>query len=205
MSIGAFLLPVNWEIIYNHSFNPTPCYIFFIICCYGYLSKLSKNGHNNFLSSGEVFMLSKISLFFKNLTDEMSVQESPLLSLELACAVLLCEVMRADGTLTVTEEIMLNKTLSQQFSLTPSEIDEIFAKAQQLSENATDFYQFTSTLNQHYSLEQRIKIVGLLWQVAYADGELASIEEHIIRKIADLLHLNHSEYIQSKINASPLQ
>ena len=70
-----------------------------------------------------------------------------------------------------------------------------------VSENANDFYQFTSKLNQHYSLDDRIKIVTLLWQVAYADGELASIEEHIIRKIADLLHLRHSEYIATKIAA----
>ncbi len=42
----------------------------------------------------------------------------------------------------------------------------------------------------------------MLWKVAYADGELASIEEHIIRKIADLLHLRHSEYIQTKLNTN---
>lgn len=42
-------------------------------------------------------------------------------------------------------------------------------------------------------------MVELLWQVALADGELANIEEHIIRKIADLLHLNHTEYIQTKL------
>ena len=43
-------------------------------------------------------------------------------------------------------------------------------------------------------------MLELLWQGAYADGELSSIEEHIIRKIADLLHLRHSEYIQTKLN-----
>mgnify|MGYP003638398853 CR=1 FL=1 len=70
-------------------------------------------------------------------------------------------------------------------------------------ENATDFYQFTSTINENYSLEQRVKMLELLWQVAYADGELASIEEHIIRKISDLLHLRHSEYIQTKLDNQP--
>jgi uncharacterized tellurite resistance protein B-like protein len=69
-----------------------------------------------------------------------------------------------------------------------------------LRESATDFFQFTSKINENYSLEQRIKMLELLWQVAYADGELASIEEHIIRKIADLLHLRHSEFIQTKLN-----
>ena len=55
--------------------------------------------------------------------------------------------------------------------------------------------------DRYYSLDERIKIVTLLWKVAYADGELANIEEHIIRKIADLLHLRHSEYIATKITA----
>jgi uncharacterized tellurite resistance protein B-like protein len=45
-----------------------------------------------------------------------------------------------------------------------------------------------------------MKMLNMLWQVAYADGELASIEEHIIRKISDLLNLRHSEYIQTKLN-----
>ena len=122
-------------------------------------------------------------------------------SLELACSVLLCEVMRADQDNSVTEQVKLKQIISQEFSLTDEEVNSIMSIALELSENATDFYQFTQLINQHYSLEQRINIVKLLWQVAYADGELVSIEEHIIRKIADLLHLRHSEYVATKIAA----
>lgn len=147
-------------------------------------------------------MLSKLSLFFKSLTINSEQQQDPL-SLELACAVLLSEVMRADGQLSTNEQEKLTSIMQDEFTLSTAEISEILAKAIELSENATDFYQFTKTLNQHYNLEQKMQIVSLLWQVAYADGELASIEQHIIRKIADLLHLNHSEYIQVKINSTP--
>jgi uncharacterized tellurite resistance protein B-like protein len=108
--------------------------------------------------------------------------------------------MLADGQLDSAEQQKLNDIISSQFQLTPAEVTEIVKHALVLCENATDFYQFTSKINQHYSLEQRIKMLTLLWQVAYADGELASIEEHIIRKIADLLHLRHSEYIETKLN-----
>ncbi len=148
-------------------------------------------------------MLSKLSLFFKSLTIDSQSQETTPLSLELACAVLLSEVMRADGELSKNEQNKLVDIMTTQFCLSSDEVTEILASAIKLSENATDFYQFTKTLNLHYSLEQRMKIVKLLWQVAYADGELASIEQHIIRKIANLLHLNHSEYIQVKIDSTP--
>ena len=148
-------------------------------------------------------MLSQLSLFFKSLTISSEQQQQEPLSLELACAVLLSEVMRADGQLSKDEQDKLISIMQDEFTLSTVEISEILVKAIELSENATDFYQFTKKLNQHYSLEQKMQIVSLLWQVAYADGELASIEQHIIRKIADLLHLNHSEYIQVKIDSTP--
>jgi uncharacterized tellurite resistance protein B-like protein len=148
-------------------------------------------------------MLSRLSLFFKSLAIDSQQQENDPLSLELACAVLLSEVMRADGELSPQEQQKLPEMMKQTFCLSDTEVAEILALAIELSNDATDFYQFTRKVNQHYSLEQRMKIVAMLWTVAYADGELASIEEHIIRKIADLLHLNHSEYIQVKIDSTP--
>ncbi|MCJ8318030.1 MAG: TerB family tellurite resistance protein [Colwellia sp.] len=148
-------------------------------------------------------MLSRLSLFFKSLAIDSQQQENEPLSLELACAVLLCEVMRADGELSNEEQDKLSEVMKHTFCLSDQEVSEILTSAIQLSESATDFYQFTSKVNQHYTLEQRMNIVALLWKIAYADGELASIEEHIIRKIADLLHLNHGEYIQVKIDSTP--
>ncbi len=144
-------------------------------------------------------MLSKISAFFQSLAEPVDNQKQEI-SLEIACSVLLCEVMLADGQLDSAEQTQLNQILSSQFQLSTEEVQEIIKHALLLCKNATDFFQFTSKINENYSLEQRIKMLELLWQVAYADGELASIEEHIIRKIADLLHLRHSEYIQTKLN-----
>ena len=146
-------------------------------------------------------MLTRLTIFFKSLNGESTSPEEQAISLEMACGVLLCEVMRADGHFAPQEQQLLSDILSKQFRLTPAEVEEIMHEALKLSEHSTDFYQFTSKLKQHYSLEQRINMVQLLWQVAYADGELAAIEEHIIRKIADLLYLNHQEYIQAKLAA----
>ena len=144
-------------------------------------------------------MLSKINAFFQSLGEDNN-QPVHEISLEIACSVLLCEVMLADGQLDDTEREKLNNILLQQFHLDEVEASDIIKRSLILCENATDFYQFTSKINENYSTEQRIKMLDLLWKIAYADGELASIEEHIIRKIADLLHLRHSEFIQTKLN-----
>ncbi len=144
-------------------------------------------------------MLSKINAFFQSLGEEGNQQVSEI-SLEIACSVLLCEVMLADGQLDASEQNKLSTILSKKFQLSNEEVKDIIQRSLTICENATDFYQFTSKINDNYSTEQRIAMLELLWKVAYADGELASIEEHIIRKIADLLHLRHSEYIQTKLN-----
>lgn len=143
-------------------------------------------------------MLAKIQHFLSSLTEQNTEQEVSH-TIEMACAVLLCEVMKADGLMADEEQQQMAKMLMSEFTLTPIEADDIIEQAIYLSEHATDFYQFTSTLNQHFDTKQRIKMLELLWQLAYADNELSSIEEHVIRKIADLLHLRQSEYIQTKL------
>lgn len=146
-------------------------------------------------------MLNRITNFFNTLLNAHDKKAENSISIEIACAVLLCEVMRADSAFTENEQNELSRILTQQFNLTEQEVSTTLEQAFHLSENASDFYQFTSKLNEHYTLDYRIQIVTLLWQVAYADGELSNIEEHIIRKIADLLHLRHGEYIATKIAA----
>lgn len=143
-------------------------------------------------------MLARISDFFNTLLDVEDEKVHTAISLEIACAVLLCEVMRADGEFAENEKSLLHKLMLAHFSLTAEEIEEITSQAMLFSEQATDFYQFTSKINSHYTIEERIEIVRLLWKMAYADGELSSIEEHTIRRIGDLLHLRHGEYIQTK-------
>lgn len=139
-----------------------------------------------------------LSILKKLISDIEQDRQTDQHSIEAACTALLCEVIRADGHLDAEEQNKLNEIISDKFSLTSQETAEIIEESMALSEQATDLYQFTSVINQHYNTEQRIEVVKLLWQLAYADRELAAIEQHIIRKIADLLHLRHSEYIQAK-------
>ncbi|WNC69300.1 TerB family tellurite resistance protein [Thalassotalea nanhaiensis] len=142
-------------------------------------------------------MLTRIRIFIRNLQQDSVVNNT--LSLEIATAVLLFEVMRADHKYEEEEKAKLIELLQHHFQLDKSEVNDVLALAEDESHHANDFYRYTTLINEQYELSDRIKIVELLWKVAYSDGHLDVIEEHIIRRIADLLHLRHGEFIQCKL------
>ena len=143
-------------------------------------------------------MIEKITAFFRSLEQQDEAQAQQHLSLELACTVLLCEVMRADGNLCAEEEIVLVHLVQAEFALSSQDAISLIDEAKVLCDDATDFQKFTSIINKSYDAQERTKIVALLWQLANADGHIDAVEEHTIRRIADLLYLRHSEYISAK-------
>lgn len=145
-------------------------------------------------------MIAKITAFLKQLQQDDIEQKDPL-SIELASAVLYCEVMLADGDTEESEINQIKQLLESKFKLDHESIDELLDVALNDVEHATDLYQYTKLINQHFSVDEKVIMVEHLWHIAYADGHLSEHEAHIIRKLADLLHLRHHEYIQGKINA----
>lgn len=121
--------------------------------------------------------------------------------LQLATAVLLVEVMRADPALGVAERRAVVAALRQKFALSEEEIAELVALAEETARSANDFHQFTSALNDGFGQEQKIRIVENMWRVAFADGDLDAHENHLISKVAGLLHVTHGEYIAAKMRA----
>ena len=69
-------------------------------------------------------------------------------------------------------------------------------------EEAVSLYEFTAVINDQFDREQKIDLVEMLWRVAYADQELDQYEEYFVRKIADLLHVSHKDYIQAKLRVA---
>jgi len=88
-----------------------------------------------------------------------------------------------------------------KFGLSVGEAEALVRLAEDEAREATDHYQFTSLINQRFSQEQKQRVVELMWQVAYADSELSAYEQHVIRKIADLLYVPHRAYIAAKLRA----
>ena len=122
-------------------------------------------------------------------------------SLQLATAVLLVEVMRADPQVGPQERLAVVAALRQKFALADDELSRLVELAEQTVRTASDFHQFTSVINDGFSQEQKIRIVEYMWQVAYSDGHLDAHENHLISKVAGLLHVTHGEYISAKLRA----
>jgi uncharacterized tellurite resistance protein B-like protein len=64
--------------------------------------------------------------------------------------------------------------------------------------DSTDYFQFTRLINEHYSADQKVDLVEKLWLIAFSDRELHHYEEHVIRRLAELLYVPHSAFIAAK-------
>ena len=122
-------------------------------------------------------------------------------ALELACAALMFEVARADFAVEAVEQEAVTRQLTEQFSLSADEVSTITEVAVEQADAATCLFEFTRTLNELASAEQKRKLLAMMWRVAMADHALSQYEEHVIRKVADLLYLPHSDFIAAKQSA----
>ncbi|MEO8653506.1 MAG: TerB family tellurite resistance protein [Ramlibacter sp.] len=122
-------------------------------------------------------------------------------ALRLAAAVLLVEVMRADANVGPAERQAVLAALRTRFTLSADELAGLVELAEAQSRNASDYFRFTSRINDNFSQPDKIALVQAMWDVAYADGLLDANENHVISKVADLLHVTHGEYIAAKMRA----
>jgi uncharacterized tellurite resistance protein B-like protein len=120
--------------------------------------------------------------------------------LKLATAALLVEVMRLDGA-DPDERAALLAALGAKFGLADDEAAELVALAEAEVGEAVGYYQFTSLINRHFDVAQKERVVELMWRVAWADDTVSAHEHHVIRKIADLIHLPHASYVAAKQRA----
>ncbi|MGY0621631.1 MAG: tellurite resistance TerB family protein [Paraglaciecola chathamensis] len=146
-------------------------------------------------------MLSKLVNWFEEKTrqDEQAGREN---NHEVATAVLLYELMRADGDFSAEEQSAYEHILRTRFTLDDTQLTELLDLTKDKAAQAVDFSQFTRVINVTCTPEQRRGIIDGLWKIAYADDVLDPEEEHMIRRVADLLYVSHSQFIQSKLAAA---
>jgi uncharacterized tellurite resistance protein B-like protein len=118
--------------------------------------------------------------------------------LRLAVAVLLLEVGESDYQDHPAERAAIIEAVKNHFNLEHDEADALIELAETERVGATDYFQFTSLINRSYDLEQKKRVLEVLWKVAFADDELHKYEEHLIRRLAELLHLPHRDFIAAK-------
>ncbi len=143
-------------------------------------------------------MLNKIKAFFTDQLHPDNALDTDQ-QVQLAAAALLIELSRADFQRDPDEQASIEAALRKKFSLDEQQLKELVELAEEEAEHATSLYPFTRLINDHYSPEQKFCLVKALWEVAVADGQISKYEDNLIRKIAELIYLPHSEFIRAKL------
>lgn len=115
-----------------------------------------------------------------------------------AAAALIYEVARADGQWQNSEREAMLLGMAERWQLSNADARDLLQEAEQVAENATDYHQLVRTL-QDWLPDQRAALVHDMWRIAHADQQVHPMEEYVIRKVADLLHVAHHEFIRGKL------
>jgi len=123
--------------------------------------------------------------------------------LQLATATLLLEVVRADFEVQQSEMDKLHDILASQFQLDSEELDQIMEEAKLEADHMVSLQHITRQLNEQFSEPEKTRVIEMMWEVVFADGNLDHYEEHLIRQVAELLYLPHSTFIKARHKAEP--
>jgi uncharacterized tellurite resistance protein B-like protein len=121
--------------------------------------------------------------------------------LELAVAALLVEAARMDDEFGAEERATIERVLRDYFDLTPDAVRTLLSSAEEAAENSSGLFPFTQRICHDIELEDRARIIEMLWQVAYADGALDANEDMLIRRIAGLIHVPDRERANARQRA----
>ena len=117
---------------------------------------------------------------------------------KLACVAILCEAASMDGVFDDNEKSLILVLIQKQFNVDMEQANKILTEGKNLAENATQLYGFTRVIKESWELEKRIRLLEMLWEVAYVDGDLDAAEDILIRRIAGLIHVEDRDRMEAK-------
>jgi len=123
--------------------------------------------------------------------------------LKIATATLLLEVINADFEVQQSEMDKLQNLLSSQFKLGAEELDQLLAEAKLEADHMVSLQHITRQLNEQFDQAEKTRVIEMMWEMVFADGNLDRYEEHLIRQVAELLYLPHSAFIKARHKAEP--
>ncbi len=147
-----------------------------------------------------------IRRLFVQVIESISVSDSSAVvdrdaALRLATAVLMIDVARADHVFDESEFERVLRLVEQHFQLSPEEAAELVILASDKADDLVSVHEFTELLHEHLDENEKARIVGMLWDVAYADGQLDKYEDSLVLKISDLLYVSRPRVMRLKHDA----
>ncbi len=140
-------------------------------------------------------MLNKLKSFF---TTEPEASQDSDAALHLAAAVLLIEVAKSDHSLDKLELDQLRAVLQNEWGLSDVDLADLVDVARDKAEQHTSLHQQIDLINGNFDMPRKLALMEGLWGVAYADGQIHHYEELLIRRLADLMYVSHSDFIRTK-------
>ncbi len=120
-------------------------------------------------------------------------------TIRVATAAILLETAYADSSLSASEETRILEFLQQKFDVSEAMARELVEAAEEMRSSTIDHWGVTSTVRKNFPLADRIQIVKAMWRLVYLDGDLHQYENYMVRKMADLLGLEHHVMIEAKM------
>lgn len=143
-------------------------------------------------------MLAGLKSFFSEFLETDSQVIDSMDTKQLAAAALMIDVATIDENFDESETQALISELRRQFELDSDTLHKLIDRARQESKDSTSLYQFTRCINDEFTQEEKCHLLLGMWRIAFADGDLDKYEEHIIRRVSELIYISHSDFIRTK-------
>jgi uncharacterized tellurite resistance protein B-like protein len=112
---------------------------------------------------------------------------------QLAAAALMVEAATMDDTFDQTERVRIGQLIRERFELSAAEAEDLLAEAEHAASASVEWHGFTSAIKEGFDHGERVELIEMLWDVAYADGQLHDYEASLLRRIAGLLYVSDRE------------
>ena len=143
-------------------------------------------------------MFERLRHFIDSLTGPAA--PGPLLSEDYRVAIIaLClQVMEADGIVSEAEQAVMRRKIMEAYQLDAQTFEALLAAGASAESVAIDYFRFTSEIKRHLNEEQCVALIGMLWEIVYADGSRSEMEDHVIWRVADLLGVSSRDRIMKR-------
>ena len=146
-------------------------------------------------------MIKRIKDLLSNFSNqEEEIKDEKISSLDKACSALLIEVAYADKIFDESEIYSLKESLKETYNINEEIINELISDAKKTVDESTSLYEYTRVVNDEFNYSDKLELLSRIWKLAFADGNLDKYEDHLIRKISDLIHISHSDFIKIKLD-----
>ena len=145
-------------------------------------------------------MKAHITKLFQNAFQRVN-EVQPSMAIDLATAILMIEVSMADFSQDEQELGRIRELLLTRLSVSEQDVDTLLEDAHAEADRLVSLQHITRLMNEQLDQAAKVRVIELMWLVAYADGEKHHYEEHLLRQVADLLYVSHADFIQARHQA----